>query len=458
MKMRSLLLRMSMSLGSLVLAGACDNELEPLGSTPVDVPPDDTGGVDDDTLPPGDVPPPPEDGADSFDDAPLVACGQLVPGNVGASPEWYRLDTMDHTVDITLRGDADVDLHITHGPNVPDDVIVTSATPGGHETARVTNEGLVGVRVLLYGGADVAHFTLAIACDGDEPPVDDDPPPPPDEDDPPPPPDEDDPPPVDEEPPADEDPPGVPPSGVDCIVYNEQNSRNAQGAALEDIVQHLPDDQVDYYCDPDLVTCAHEVSHGIHAYLRNYFNPNDARSNAFYILSDRACFVVEPGILKHEATPFVPQSLREFRFGTYVSGQSAWDDTPLYLWDEWNAYINGGEAALDMADAGQWNEGWRDQSGVIEFVGYGLAVGMAVAENDPEYLLTDEGEQFKNMLAYFTERSLDMHRRFAAMPDFQSQTSDDLYDALRTNSDAAAMRQFLADTFGAAFRDAVLAL
>lgn len=418
-----------------LLLTACDNELEPLGSTPVDDPRDDTGGVDDDTLPPG--VPPPADGADSFEDAPIVACGQLVPGNVGASPEWYRADTAGHTVDITLHGDADVDLHITRGPNVPDDVIVTSATPGGQETARVTNEGLVGVRVLLYGGAHVAHFTLAIACDGDEPPVDDDPPPPPPDEDP---------------------PPGVPPSGVDCIVYNEQNSRSAQGAALEDIVQHLPDDQLDYYCDPDLVTCAHEVSHGIHAYLRNYFNPNDARSNAFYILSDRACFVVEPGILKHEATPFVPQSLREFRFGTYVSGQSAWDDTPLYLWDEWNAYINGGEAALDMADAGQWNEGWRDQSGVIEFVAYGLAVGMAVAENDPEYLVSDEGEQFKNMLAYFTDRSLDMHRRFAAMSDFQSQTSDDLYDGLRTNSDAAAMRQFLADTFGAAFRDEVLAL
>jgi hypothetical protein len=435
---------------SAALVVACDNELEPLGATPVDNPvgaPSD----DDDPLPPGTIPPPPEDGADTFDDAPLVACGQLVPGNVGASPKWYRLDTTGHTVDIALHGDADVDLHITRGPNVPDDVIATSAQPGGDESARVTDEGLVGVRVLLYAGAELAHFTLALACDGDEPPVDDEDPPPVDE----PPVDDEDPPapPDDEEP-----PPGVPPSGVDCIVYSERNSRTMQGAALEDIVQHLPDDQVDYYCDPDLVTCAHEVSHGIHAHLRNYFNPNDARSNAFYILSDRACFVVEPGILKHEATPFVPQSLREFRFGTYVSGQSAWDDTPLYLWDEWNAYINGGEAALDMADAGQWNEGWRDQSGVIEFVAYGVAVAMAVSENDPGYLLSDEGEQFKNMLAYFVERSLEMHRRFAAMSDFQSQTSDDLYEGLRSNSDAAEMRQFLADMFGAAFRDEVLAL
>lgn len=447
-------------LPTIAIAIACDNELEPLGSTPPSVddtgPPGDPGAPIDDGVPPGDVPPPPDDGADTFDSAPLVSCGQLVPGNVGSSPEWYRLDTTERTIDITLHGDADVDLHVTRGPNVPDDVIVTSAQPGGHEVAHIEDEGIVGVRVLLYGGADVAHFTLAIECEGDAPPPVDVPP-------------GDDPPPVDdppqEQPPGDDPPvddpptpPGAPPSGVDCIVYTERNSRSMQGAALEDIVQHLPDDQVDYYCDPDLVTCAHEVSHGIHAHLRNYFNPNDARANAFYILSDRACFVVEPDILKHEATPFVPQSLREFRFGTYVSGQSAWDDTPLYLWDEWNAYINGGEAALDMADAGQWNDGWRDQSGVIEFVAYGVAVAMAVSESDPAYLVSTDGEQFKNMLAYLIERSLDMHRRFAAMSDFQSQTSDDLYDGLRTNSDAAAMRQFIADMYGTEFRDDVLAL
>ncbi len=256
--------------------------------------------------------------------------------------------------------------------------------------------------------------------------------------------------------PSDPGPPGALPPDLECLDHQALNSRNVTGSALRDIVRHLPNDQVDYYCDPDLVTCAHEVSHGIHAYLRNYENPNNEPSNAFYLLHDRACFVVEPGIWKHEVVPYVPSALREFRFGTYVSGQSAWDDTPLYLWDEWNAYVNGGEAAISLYDEGLWNDGWRDQSGVIEFVAYGLAVGLAVEELDASYFAGND--QFKAMLAYFTRRSLDLHRRFAAIDDFQFATSDALYQTLRTGSAGAPLRQFLVRTWGQQFHDEVLDL
>jgi hypothetical protein len=256
--------------------------------------------------------------------------------------------------------------------------------------------------------------------------------------------------------PSDPGDPGELPPDLECLDHQALNSRNMSGSALRDIVRHLPNDQVDYYCDPDLVTCAHEVSHGIHAYLRNYENPNSEPSNAFYLLHDRACFVVEPGIWKHEVVPYVPSALREFRFSTYVSGQSAWDDTPLYLWDEWNAYVNGGEAAISLYDEGLWNEGWRDQSGVIEFVAYGLAVGLAVEELDPSYFASDA--QFTAMLAYFTRRSLDLHRRFADIDDFQFSTSDELYQTLRTSSAAAPLREFLIRTWGQQFHDEALDL
>lgn len=285
----------------------------------------------------------------------------------------------------------------------------------------------------------------------DAPPPDAPPPdaPPPDA----PPPDA---PPPDDPPPVDPGDPGALPPDLECQQHGALNARNVSGTALRDIVRHLPNDQVDYYCDPDLVTCAHEVSHGIHAWLRNYENPNTERSNAFYILHDRACFVVEPDIWKHEVAPYVPQSLREFRYGTYVSGQDAWDDTPLYLWDEWNAYVNGGEAALSLHDEGLWNDGWRDQSGVIEFVAYGLAVGLAVEDLDPGYFAANP--QFKAMMAYLARRSLQLHRRFAALPDFQFDTADELYQTLRTGPSAAPLRDFLERTWGEDFRDEVLDL
>lgn len=298
----------------------------------------------------------------------------------------------------------------------------------------------------------------------DHPP--DDPPPNDPPDDPPPndPPNDppDDPPPDDppndppSDPPSDPGDPGTLPPDLECLHHGSLNSRNVSGSALRDIVRHLPNNEVDYYCDPDLVTCAHEVSHGIHAYLRNYENPNSERSNALYILNDRACFVVEPDIWKHEVAPYVPQALREFRYGTYVSGQSAWDDTPLYLWDEWNAYINGGEAALSLYDEGLWNDGWRDQSGVIEFVAYGLAVGLAVEELDAAYF--EDNAQFRAMLAWLTRRSLQLHRRFAALDDFRFDLSDTLYSTLRTGSAGAPLRDFMQRTWGDEFHDEVLDL
>lgn len=453
----------------LVVAAACENPLEPL-LPPGDEPLVSGGGVGDpaigDSRPPGDdpdgpadvppdvppdgppppplppppspppPPPPPDEPGDGFDDAPEIVCGQRVSGSVGSEPVWYRLNSPNFDVTLTLDADggADLDLHVTDGPNVPGDVIAQSESPTGHEQLQLSDVGPVGVRVILYGGAPSSNFMLVIDCD--QAPVD----PPPDN-------------------PPGGDPPagGEPPADLACINYQERNSRNPTGNALRDIVQHLPNDQVDYYCDPDLITCAHEVSHGIHAELRNYFNPTSQRSNAFYILQDRACFVAEPDILKHDATPFVPAALHEFRFETYVSGQDAWDDTPLYLWDEWNAYVNGGEAALSLFDEGNWHDGWRDQSGVIEFVAYGVAVGMAVEDRDSAYLSTAQGTQFKAMMAYLTKRSLDLHRFFASNPDFQSSTSDALYNTLRNGSGGASIRSFLVRIYGQAWVDEAFA-
>jgi hypothetical protein len=430
--------------GAVVVVAACSNELEPLlrgheddhvlddtapphpKPQPED-PPEDPPAQPEDPPPPEDPPasenpPAPVDDGDTFDTARPLACGQNLTETVtAAAPRWYRVDTTGQTVTLTLDGNApaDLDLHVTSGPNIPADVITVSESPTAHEEARVTDRGVVGVRVMLYGGAESASYTLRVDCATTPPPV-------------------------------------APPSDLQCITYTALNTRNVQGTALRDIVRHLPNNQVDYYCDPDKVTCAHEVSHGIHAHLRNNYNPNNQRSNAFYILQDRACFVVEPNIRKSAAAPYVPNALREFRFGTYVTGQSAWDDTPLYLWDEWNAYINGGEAAISLYDEGLWTDGWRDQSGVIEFVAYGLAVGMAVEERDPTYF--NNNAQFKAMMGYLLRRSLELHRRFAALTDFRSQTSDRLYNELRTGASASAMRDFIRRTWGQAFLNEVLAL
>ena len=249
---------------------------------------------------------------------------------------------------------------------------------------------------------------------------------------------------------------GLPTPMVDWISWGPQQNRQGAtwGSALTDIANHLPSQYGTTYDDSDLVTFGHETSHGIHAHLRNYENNTGKKANAFYVLGDEAAIVVEPGITKSQVASYVPQSLRDFRYGTYVTGAGAWDNEPLYLWDEWVAYTNGAEVGVNRVNEGVWSEGWRDQSGNLEFVVYGLAVGMAVRDLDSEYW--QDYDQFREFMMWQTERSMDLFHTCEGMTEFESTSVASYYEAFKTSSDAEGLRQFVRDTYGDAWTVAVL--
>jgi hypothetical protein len=248
-----------------------------------------------------------------------------------------------------------------------------------------------------------------------------------------------------------------PGDGVVWTTWPAQQSRTnpAWGTDLTDIANHLPASYGDQYWDDDPITAGHETSHGIHAHLRVYIYTGDERVNAFYVLGDKAAYVVEPGIRKSAVAAQVPASLRGSRYSLYVTGQTAWDDTPLYLFDEWNAYVNGAEVGVDMATHGLWNRGWRDAvMGPIEFNVYALATAMAVKAGDPTYFASNT--QFKEFLAWNLRRSMELFRAGRALPDFAWDDQDAYYDTLGTSADADALRRFTRDTFGADWTMAVM--
>ncbi len=251
---------------------------------------------------------------------------------------------------------------------------------------------------------------------------------------------------------ADARPGDLPGNGVQWLTYPAQQALSdpSWGDALTDIARHLPAQYGSTYYDSDKVTHAHETSHGIHAHLRNYENNTGQRANAFYVLGDRAALVVEPNIRKAQIAQYVPQSLRGSRFSTYITGQTAWDDTPLYVWDEWNAYINGGAVGVDLVAAGMWSYGWRDAvMGQLEFTAYAIATAMAVAENDPTYFA--QSTQFKEFLAWNCYRAMTIYRAGAVLEDFAWSTQDSYYQTLRTSPDAAPVRDFVSATYSPAF-------
>lgn len=250
-----------------------------------------------------------------------------------------------------------------------------------------------------------------------------------------------------------------PGDGVDFTAYPKQRDEtdSSWGTVLTDIAQHTPPEYGDYYWSNDLVTAAHETTHGINADIRNDYNDTGARANGFYVLEGRAVLVVEPDIRKSHVAPYVPEVLRGFRFDTYITGQTEWDDTPLYVWDEWVAYTNGGEVAVDLVESGLWSYGWRDGvAGQLEFTVYALAVGMAVKERDPAYFAANT--QFREFLAWNARRAMDVYRRGAVMEEFAWDDQDQFYTDLRTNAEAEEIREFARETFGEAWAVEVLGL
>ncbi|MFO0649783.1 MAG: hypothetical protein U0326_26430 [Polyangiales bacterium] len=243
------------------------------------------------------------------------------------------------------------------------------------------------------------------------------------------------------------------------VTWRGQHTRSnaSWGTALTDIIQHLPLSYGDTYADSDLVTYGHETTHGINSHARNYLNETRRRANGFYCMSDRVAIIVEPAIRKSAVASYVPASLRGSRFGTYITGASSWDDTPLYIFDEWVAYTNGSEVAVNLARSGLWRYGWRDGvAGTLEFTAYALALGMAVEAGDPGYFR--DHTQFRAFLAWNVRRAMDLYRIGSVIESFRWDTQDAYYRALRESPDAEALRAFARRVYGRPWAAEVLGL
>lgn len=245
--------------------------------------------------------------------------------------------------------------------------------------------------------------------------------------------------------------PGTGPgSALTIATFAALNSDTStpEGTILRDIVNHIPTEQISIYKDKNMMTWGHETSHGIHAYLRNTFGPPGIGVNAFYLLNGQYALVNEPKIRKSAAGPYVPNVLRGFRFEGYVLGQKEWDDRPLYIFDEWNAYVNGGATAVELAKKNLWTDGNLDAvRGIIEFNVYALATAMAVKEGDPTYYA--DYKQFREFIAYNIRRGMIIHNEGRTMDYFKGFDQDQYMQDFRTSPEAEKLRAFAKEFLGA---------
>jgi hypothetical protein len=248
-----------------------------------------------------------------------------------------------------------------------------------------------------------------------------------------------------------------PTEGVEWFTWPEQQTlgQTAWGTDLIDVARHLPASYGSQYWDANPVTASHETSHGIHAHLRNYEAPSAIGWNAFYVLDNRAAFVKEPAMRKSDIKSRLPAVLRGSRYQLYLVEQTAWDDSPLYVFDEWNSYVNGAEVAVQQVQSGLWTGAWQDAvMGPLEFTAYAIATAKAVAEIDPAYFASNL--QFKRFTAWNIQRAMALYSLGSVMTQFEWNTQEEYATKLRTHADVEALRQFARDTWTPAWTQSVL--
>jgi hypothetical protein len=227
------------------------------------------------------------------------------------------------------------------------------------------------------------------------------------------------------------------------------------GTQLTDIARHLPSQYGDQYWSDDAITAGHETSHGIHAHLRNYVAPQPIGYNAFYVLGNKAAIVAEPNMRKSDIIPRVASVLRGPRFHLYLEQQTEWDDTPLYIFDEWNAYVNGAEVGVGQVQAGLYDGQWTDAvMGPLEFTAYAIATAAAIKDKDPTYYSSNM--QFRCFTAYNIKRAMALYETGHLMNEFSWQTQEQYAIQLRTNPMADPLRQVARDLWGASWTQTVL--
>ena len=153
---------------------------------------------------------------------------------------------------------------------------------------------------------------------------------------------------------------------------------------------------------------------------------------------------------KEKVAEHVPRSLRGSRFDHYITGATAWNDHPLYVWEEWNGYIVGTEVGLSQKEEGKWNQGPRIASvGAMEFTVYGLATAKAIKEHDP--IRWNNDPQLREFMAHASKRAMSASISAQNTSEFKHPNFDEYLTAFRTSPDAAPLRDFARTELGAEF-------
>ena len=215
------------------------------------------------------------------------------------------------------------------------------------------------------------------------------------------------------------------------------------GNILSDIESHMPSKHI--YRSEDYVTWAHETSHGLASNLRIKFAGQPkytSRINGFYVLNNKSVIINEPNTTIHAVARQVPMSLRGMSYDLYMVQQAAsWNDSPLYILDEWVAYANGSATRADLKIINRTETVLQ----MLEFNVYVMTEAMIIRTTD---------SQFKNFVRWHLERTMRIYKDNQKLGSLNQ--CHVFWNKACHNQDAANLRQFVRDYYGKEWSSEIL--
>lgn len=199
--------------------------------------------------------------------------------------------------------------------------------------------------------------------------------------------------------------------------YKEVREKFNERDFFSDIGNHTNENK--YYLDRP--TTAHEWNHGINSDIRNSVKGN---FNAYYVGNDHAIWLPEPRTTLAKVSKFVPYTLQGSRFKLYLIEQQVyWNNQPLYIFDEFVAYRTSTIVAIEECkkkDIEKGGERTDEAFSCLEFSIYGLAVCMAIKQDDPTYW--EQNKEFRSFVGFMFIEAM---KKYREAQEFQHLRWDD---------------------------------
>ena len=229
---------------------------------------------------------------------------------------------------------------------------------------------------------------------------------------------------------------------VDFIEVNQVSNIVQEDSVYAGIINYSHAPTLDI---KNRMTCAHETTHMINAGLRNSLKKGK-NSNVFYLPTGWACVVEEPNMRKSQVAEFIPLNVRGYRYSTYITGATAWENQPLYLVDEWGAYINGAMVGIDDVNNNRHKDSWTDGvSGCLELSLYCVALSMAIEEYDKEYW--NNNVHFKSFMKWNLQRAYNTYMIGKDYPEFKWDKQEEFFRRFQESPSTKEMRDFITEHF-----------